>query len=129
MTAIGVALPAEADVAQNLIERTSALAEQLSARWVAFVICNDALPSPAAESALRQAQLAMVAGGTVFFCEGEDKAETILALAARERVDVLILGAPRKQGFLARFRSTTVDRVVRAERSFDVVIIGERQPS
>jgi K+-sensing histidine kinase KdpD len=122
VTAIGVALPAEADVAQTLIERTSALAERLSARWVAFVICNDALPSPAAESALRQAQLAMVAGGTVFFCEGEDKAETLLALANREQVDILIVGAPADRW---RLRRGTVERMVRARRSFDVVVVGQ----
>ncbi len=126
-TAIGVALPADAEVAQALVDRTSALAQRLNARWVAFVICNDALPSAPAQDALRQAEMAMRSGGTVFFCEGDDVAQTLLALAAREQVDVLILGAPTRSGLLRRFRRGTVDRVVRATRSFDVVVIGNGQ--
>jgi len=71
----------------------------------------------------------MSSGGTVFFCEGENVAETLLLLAKREQIDVLILGAPRKSRLFRRFRPDTVDRVVRAERSFDVVVVGNGQHS
>ncbi|HEY8132027.1 MAG TPA: hypothetical protein VII12_09055 [Thermoanaerobaculia bacterium] len=122
--AIGVALPADADIAHVLVDRASALARRLNARWVAFIICNAALPSGPAFDAVVQAELAMRSGGTVFLCEGEDVAQTLLALAAREQVDVLILGAPKPSGLLRRFRRGVIDRVVRAARSFDVVVIG-----
>jgi len=121
VTSVGVALPEDAGVAQELLGRAEALAQRLNGRWVAFVICNDSLPSPRAELAMRHAELAMQRGGTVVFCEGEDTAQTLLALAARERVDILILGAPAHRW---RLRRGIVDRVVRAERAFDVVIIG-----
>jgi len=122
VASVGVALPEDGDVAQELVERAAALAQRLNGRWVAFVICNDSLPSPRAESALRHAELAMRNGGTVFFCEGEDVAQTLLALAAREQIDVLILGAPAHRW---RLLPGTVDRVVRARRSFDVVVVGQ----
>ena len=125
MASVGVALPEDNDVAQELVDRAQALAQRLNGRWVAFVICNASLPSPRAESALRQAELAMLRGGTVFFVEGEDIAQTLIELAARERIDVLILGAPNHDGFLGRFRRGTVERVVRAHRSFDVVVVGD----
>jgi K+-sensing histidine kinase KdpD len=125
VTSVAVALPEDAGVAQELVERAAALAERLNGRWIAFVICNDALPSPRAELAMRHAELAMRSGGTVFFCEGADTAQTLLALGARERIDILILGAPAHRW---RLRPGTVDRVVRAERTFDVVVIGNGQP-
>lgn len=125
MASVGVALPEDGDVAQELVGRAAALAQRLNGRWVAFVICNDSLPSPRAEHALRHAELAMRCGGTVFFCEGDDVAETLLALAAREQVDILILGAPTRSGFLRRFRRSTVERIVRAHRAFDVVVAGD----
>lgn len=119
---IGVALPADGETAHVLIERASSLAERLNSRWAAFVICNDAISSARAAAALRQAHRAMLSGGTVFFCEG-DVAKTLLALAARERIDVLLIGAPRRSGLLRRFRLGTVDRLLRAQRSFDVVVV------
>jgi len=122
VTSVGVALPEDADVAQELVGRAAELAQRLNGRWVAFVICNDALPSERAQNALRQAELAMRSGGTVFFCEGEDVAQTLLALASRERIDILILGAPAQRW---RLRRGTVDRVVRARRAFDVVVVGQ----
>jgi K+-sensing histidine kinase KdpD len=120
VTSVGVALPEDADVAQELVGRAAELAQRLNGRWVAFVICNHALPSDRGQNALRQAELAMRRGGTVFFCEGDDVAQTLLALASRERIDVLILGAPTRRWRLGR---GTVDRVVRAPRSFDVVVV------
>ena len=126
MASVGVALPEDDDdVAQELVVRAAALAQRLNGRWVAFVICNESLPSPRAKNALRHAELAMRNGGTVFFCEGDDVATTLLALAAREQIDVLILGAPAHSGLLQRFRRGTVERVVRAHRSFDVVVVGD----
>lgn len=65
----------------------------------------------------------MQRGGTVFFCEGEDVAQTLLGLASREQIDILILGKPERRW---PFRRSTVDRVVRAKRSFDVVVVGQR---
>jgi len=128
-TAIGVALPADADVAPILIQRAATLARDLNGRWVAFVVCHDALPSARATRALEQAERAMMSGGTVFFCDGEDVAQTLLALARREQIDVLIVGAPRRSGFFRRFRRGTIDRVVRAARSFDVVVVPAGHPS
>ncbi|HLJ74442.1 MAG TPA: hypothetical protein VKU62_07650 [Thermoanaerobaculia bacterium] len=116
MTSIGVALPEDGDVAHELIDRAAALAQRLNGRWVAFVICNDG------HSSLPQAELAMLSGGTVFFCEGDDVAQTLLDLASRERIDILILGAPARRW---RFRRSTVDRVVSAPRNFDVVVVGD----
>jgi K+-sensing histidine kinase KdpD len=116
VTSVGVALPEDDSVAQDLVQRTVALARRLNARWVAFVICNDGV------SALPQAELAMRSGGTVFFCEGEDVARTLLALAAREQIDILILGAPARRW---RLRPGVVQRVVSAARNFDVVVAGQ----
>lgn len=116
MTSIGVALPEDGEVAHDLIDRASALAQRLNGRWIAFVICNDGLTS------LPQAELAMRSGGTVFYCEGEDIAGTLLELAAREQIDILILGSPARKW---RLRRGTVSRVVSAPRKFDVVVVGQ----
>ena len=120
MASVGVALPEDSDVAQQLVERAEALAQRLNGRWVAFIICDSA------ERGMSRADLAMQRGGTVFVCEGEDTAETLIALAARERVDILILGAPERRRW--PFGRGTVERVVRAHRAFDVVVVGDAQP-
>jgi len=129
VTSVGVALPDNAEVARSLVDRASELAQRLNGRWVAFVICNDALPSLRARNALEQAELAMRSGGTVYMCEGEDVAETLLALAAREQIDVLILGAPTDPdccvdsvpglsivSFALRVRSTSWSSAMGSER-------------
>ena len=117
MISIGVALPEDPEVAHGLIERASTLARRFNGRWVAFLICKDGV------SSLPQAERAMQSGGTVFLCEGEDVAETLLDLAARERVDILILGAPDRRRLLRR---GTVERVVTTPRNFDVMVVGQR---
>ena len=121
--AIGVALPADSDVANLLVDRTSELARTLNARWIAFIVCNDAMPTAPAQQALYQAELAMRAGGTVFLCEGDDVAQTLIALASVQNIDILILGAPKRNGLMRRFRRGVIDRIVRAARPFDVVVI------
>jgi K+-sensing histidine kinase KdpD len=125
VASVGVALPENPDVAKILVGRASELARRLNGRWVAFLICNDSLPSPRADMAMRQAQFVMASGGTVFLCEGDDVAATLIDLATREQIDILILGTPRKAKLLPRFRRNTVDRVVRAPRPFDVVVVGD----
>jgi K+-sensing histidine kinase KdpD len=112
---IGVALPEDAAVAETLVTRTAALAQRLSGRWVAFIF--------SARNSMERANMAMRAGGTVFCYEAEDIAQALLEIGARERIDLLILGSPKPGGFLARFRPDTTDRVIRAERPFDVVVI------
>ena len=119
-SAIGVALPADGAIAHLLIDRASELARTLNARWVAFVVCNPIVT----EESLCQAELAMRRGGTVFVCEGDDVAQTLIALACREKVDVLMLGAPKSAGILRRIRRGVIDRVLQATRTFDVVVIG-----
>jgi K+-sensing histidine kinase KdpD len=116
VTSVGVALPEDPEVAEELVARAMALARRFSGRWVAFVICNDGLTS------LPQAELAMRSGGTVFYCEGEDIAQTLLDLAAREQIDILILGSPAPRW---RLRRSVVERVVAAPRRFDVVVTGQ----
>lgn len=124
MTNVGVALPDNEEAAQTLIERASELARRLNGRWVAFLICNDALPKPRAERAMQRAEAVMSSGGTVHVCEGDDVAQTLLALAKREQIDVLLLGSPKRSGLLRWLMPGVVDRVLRAARSFDVVVVG-----
>jgi len=119
VTNVGVALPDSEEVARTLIERASDLARRLNGRWVAFLICNDAMPKPSAERAMQRAEIVMASGGTVHLCEGDDIARTLLSLAELEKIDVLMMGAPKR-----RFIPGVVDRVLRAARSFDVVVVG-----
>ena len=106
-----MALPEDADLAQELVGRAAELAQQLNGRWVAFVICNDALPSPRAENALRQAELAMRSGGTVLFCEGEDIStdrEIALEFRPRDRkvgreLATVLGGEPRRPSDVAEW--------------------------
>jgi K+-sensing histidine kinase KdpD len=111
---IGVALPEDATVAEELVTRTAALAKRLSGRWVAFIFT--------ARNSIERADMVMRAGGTVFCYEPEDVAQALLEIGKRERIDLLILGTPRSNGFLARFRRDATDRVIRAQRPFDVVV-------
>lgn len=113
--AIGVALPEDSASARALVRRTAALAERLSGRWVAFIF--------SARNSMERADMAMRAGGTVFCDEPEDVAQALLEIGAREGIDLLILGSPKPNGLLARLRPDTTDRVIRAPRSFDVVVI------
>jgi K+-sensing histidine kinase KdpD len=97
------------------VTRTAALAKRLSGQWVAFIFT--------ARNSMERADMVMRAGGTVFCYEPEDVAQALLEIGKRERIDLLILGAPRSNGLLARFRRDATDRVIRAQRPFDVVVI------
>ncbi len=65
---------------------------------------------------------AALLGGTPICCDSDDVPSALLALAARERVQVLILGSSQRSPFLQRLFPGTTQRVLRADRTFDVVI-------
>ena len=96
---------------------------------MAFIVCNAEFPSAPAEKAMRYAEFAMRSRGTIFFCEGEDVAQTVIALAEREQIDILIVGTPKRSTLLRRLRRDTVDRIIHAARSFDVVVVADDQRS
>ena len=64
-------------------------------------------------------------GGTPICCDSDDVPSALLTLAAREHVRLLVLGNSRRSPMLQRLFPGTTQRIVRAQRDFDVVIAGK----
>ena len=68
-------------------------------------------------------------GGIPICCDSDDVPSALLTLAAREQVRLLVLGNSRRSSMLQRLFPGTTQRIVRAQRDFDVVIAGKGMTS
>lgn len=127
---IAVALPSDGALARALVIRTAALARTMGARWAAFFIRASGRfrfvrPREESLSMVQVLSLAAHLGGTPICCDSEDVPFALLTLAEREGVVLLILGASHRSPLLQRLFPGTTQRVLRADRNFDVVIAGK----
>ena len=67
--------------------------------------------------------LARHEGGRVRTLEGPDPVEAILKFAREQRITQIYVGHSPQQGWLSRFRKTTVDRLIDAAEEMDVKLI------
>jgi K+-sensing histidine kinase KdpD len=103
--AVGVEL--WSDSARSLIRTVAAFAGQFAAPWLAIVVSDSIhtlslLTAEQQERIRENTDLVLSLGGVPFFCEGDDVAQTLIAAATANGVELLILGKPRDRGVISR---------------------------
>jgi K+-sensing histidine kinase KdpD len=128
--AVGVELWSES--ARSLIRTAAAFAQQFAAPWLAIVVSDSIhtlshLTAEQQERIRENTDLIMSLGGVPFFCEGDNVAQTLLAAASLNGVDLLILGKPRDRGVLSRIFDHEVSTTV-LHRAADVSLMFAAYP-
>ena len=103
--AVGVEL--WSDGARSLIRTAAAFAGQFAAPWLAIIVSDSThtlslLTAEQQERIRENTDLVLSLGGVPFFCEGDDVAQTLIAAATANGVELLILGKPRDRGVISR---------------------------
>jgi K+-sensing histidine kinase KdpD len=103
--AVGVEL--WSDSARSLIRTAAAFAGQFAAPWLAIIVSDSIhtlslLTAEQQERIRENTDLVLSLGGVPFFCEGDDVAQTLIAAATANGVELLILGKPRDRGVISR---------------------------
>jgi K+-sensing histidine kinase KdpD len=107
MSRVGVAVELWSESARPLIRTAAAFAKSTNASWTAIAVTDplhglSRLTNDQRQLVSENTNLITWLGGTPFFCDGDDIAETLLAAAKLAGVDILILGKPRDRGILPR---------------------------
>ena len=124
---IAVAIPLNGPHAQALLVRASQLARLMNVPWAAFLVRTQHdriahLPEDERLAIVEALNVAANLGGVPICCDADDVPMALLELARRERVRLLILGSSTRSGFLQRLIPGTTERLLRADRDFDVII-------
>ena len=107
MSRVGVAVELWSESARALIRTASTFAKSTNASWTAIAVTDAShelsrLTNEQRQLVSENTNLITWLGGTPFFCDGDDIAQTLLAAAKLAGVDILILGKPRDRGILSR---------------------------
>ena len=116
---LAIGIPTDLDTARAVLARGRTLATKLGLGWVAVLIRNRQAP---AEAIRRLEELVVATGGEVRCEESDDVADGLLEVSRREGVRLLVIGASHRPWLLRRFVRGTTERLLRAPRSFDVVV-------
>lgn len=124
---LAVAVPFDPAIARPLLLRASRLAGRMNTRWYAlYVRQRRAHPQNITAEQHRllseNVQLAISLGATVVTRESEDVAETICQFAQEERINIVVLGKPRRS-WLRAIRGNIVLQLLDRGHEFDVVIV------
>ena len=103
--AVGVEL--WSDSARSLIRTAAAFATQFATPWLAIIVSDSThtlslLTAEQQERIRENTDLVLSLGGVPFFCEGDDVAQTLVAAATSNGVELLILGKPRDRSMISR---------------------------
>lgn len=120
IVAIGVS--GDVPTARQLLTHGRRLAGRLGARWVALRVHSRSVDPGRDESTLRLRQLVAMQGGDLLCTAAADDAEGLVAMAAREHVDVLVIGPSRRLRLLRRWIPGITEKLLRSKRRFDVVV-------
>ena len=107
MSRVGVAVELWSESARPLIRTAAAFAQSTNASRTAIAVTDrlhglSRLTNDQRQIVSENTNLITWLGGTPFFCDGDDVAETLLAAARLADIDILILGKPRHRGILPR---------------------------
>jgi nucleotide-binding universal stress UspA family protein len=78
------------------------------------------------DRAKRVAELVSESGGMLVYERADDVAAALIEIAERERAAILVIGASRRPRLLRRFIRGETERILRAQRPFDVVVSSDR---
>ena len=103
--AVGIELWSEN--ARSLIRTAAEFAKQFATPWLAIVVSDSThtfslLTAEQQERIRENTDLVLSLGGVPFFCEGDNVAQTLIAAATANGVELLILGKPRDRGVISR---------------------------
>ena len=115
---VAIAVPGDPDRARAVLTRGRRIARYLGVEWIAVRIER----RPSAPDLL---DLVTALGGRLLSIRARDVAQAIVELTGRERARVLVIGRSRRPPFLRRLKRGTTERILRAKRSFDVVVAAE----
>lgn len=116
---VAIALPADVRAARALLARGRRLAARFGASWVALLVQTGPRERRAAGDL---DQLVTSLGGELRCTEGQDVAFSLIDLSEREHTDLLVIGASRRPTLLRRFSIGTTEKLLRASRSFHLVV-------
>lgn len=117
---IAIALPAHLPTARAVLVHGRRLARHLGLGWIAVFVQRKR-----DDRAKRVAELVSESGGTLVCERANDVAAALIEIAERERAAILVIGASRRPRILRRLRRGDTERILRAQRPFDVVVARE----
>lgn len=118
---IAIALPAHLPTARAVLIHGRRLARHLGLGWIAVFVQRRR-----DDRAKRMAEIVSESGGTLVYERADDVAAALIEIAERERAAILVIGASRRPRLLRRFIRGETDRILRAQRPFDVVVSSDR---
>ena len=116
---IAIAVPADPAAAHELLNSGRRIARTMGAHWIALLIRTNRRERKAVASLDR---LVTSLGGELRCIDGVDVAEALTVASAQEAADVLVIGASRRPRLLRRIVRGTTEKLLRARRSFDLII-------
>ena len=119
---LAIGVPADPDAAQVVLTHGRRLAQRLGLGWVAVLIRTGSAQS---DSVRRVFELVIGLGGHLLCADATDVAAGLVEVSRREQAQLLVIGASRRPRLLRRFVRGTTERVLQAERTFDVVVAAE----
>jgi two-component system sensor histidine kinase KdpD len=125
---LAVAVPFDPEIARPLVLRASRMAGRMNSRWFAVYVRRrrDHPQNITAEQHRKlseNVQLAISLGATVVTRESEDVAGALCAFASESRINLLVVGKPRRPGLMSRLRPSIVRQLLDRGCGFDLVII------
>jgi two-component system sensor histidine kinase KdpD len=111
----------------RLVRVAKRAADRRGAAWVAVTVETTAMLSASEADKDRVAEamrLAAQLGGETETLQGEDVAAAILAFAALRNATQIVVGRPRRLGWLDRFGASVTDRLVNRGGNFNILVVG-----
>jgi K+-sensing histidine kinase KdpD len=123
---LAIGVPRDLEVARELLLRGRRLALARGLRWLAVFVQRRGVRAsssgdgdPATESV---SDLVAALGGKIRYARGDDVASALLRISHEENAVVLLIGHSHRPRLLRRLIRGTTEQVLRAHRSFDVIV-------
>ena len=113
--------------AEQLVRAGKRLADALDAEWIVVYVETPPLlklSEPQRNRRVNVLRLAESLGAETVTLDGPSAAEVILEYARTRKATRIIVGAPKRRGFKALFKPSTVTELVRRAGPIDVIAIG-----
>lgn len=129
---VAIAVPEDPERAREILSRGRRIARYFGLEWVAVRIIADGERDAGERRSggdtggdggprdLRELVTAL--GGRLLCAEARDIAAGLVELSRREHARVLVIGRSRRPWFLRRLRRGVTERILRAQRPFDVIV-------
>ena len=125
---LAVAMPFDPDVARPLILRGSRLAGRMNTRWYALYVRKrrehpENVSAAEHRRLTENVQLAMSLGATVVTREAENVVDTIIEFVREEAINILVVGRPRRRGWIRRLAPGVVQTLIERAPGIDIVVV------